>query len=978
MQQTQNAKFEYFQKFGLFKKFKEKAYRADMYIRNAGTFLYRQVKEIESRLGISLPENLNPYEAFQLWKPKAAFTEKTINDQFFGDGSKESRSKSFIGRLVSSGISTSEFNEFMVAQHAPERYERIVEMWEDNVRDQMRKIELDIHKAGNKDAKGFLPDMKRFPLSPEMIQLAKDRAKDSPRHALKLEEKLIELEKAYDKLNQMVEFQQKTYDKLGSKKLDKAREFFSEFQRDYLNKFVDVLEQGGMVDEKRASFLRNGVSDKSDVVWQSYVPMLIKDEVHADENGEFHDPLGRDYDTLASNVYNNGIHGLTGSIDFDIEDMRHPLDVAYHRLINAVKAVEYNNAMRVLADFTRDYVSPDRARIVKSRAVPKVNEFGDIEGVDDYTPEIVKNKGHAFRMPNGKLAYIYFKDPNDGIRNILTSNRYPPDAVAQWFINKARLMNNFYRSLLITYNPSFMVGNPFRDAQEAFANIRSEYNVRGMRRELSKRMGLSLAFFTRERGPLISRLMEKPSDQEDGAMKEMADYWDEAQRMGVRMSWAMVSEPVSTESVQQRIDEIESAMLNGDRKTAMKLAKKIDSVFSSAADVSENIVRLAAYSALRNKGVTAQKAAYIARNITVDFEKRGASKFLNSFITPLYLFLNVGIQGAGRGLKLFTTKGGRASLAMMSGVYALNRILLYELAGIIGGDDEEEFRANYINNDFIRRNYSLIFNPFDPKNPIRIPKPYSPVRMISSMAENFIDKAYGTRTIGDAVSDMFLDATTVIDPVSGGSGNWPSYAPFALIHPVIEAGLANQDWMGNQILRARDKGVDAYTYNSSTEAKKFNFGAYEVPIGKAYVKGAQWWYWHTPFDVSPTTLEYLSDSYFFKIPPMKAMGNVEDAISEYMKEGDPLKLAGGITSAAGGSKLYGALDEKEKQVLFNFFDIADRTPLRGMTDFHFEQLKKSLRIIRKNELADSRTINAWMETMKLKFPSYEKKIERLK
>ena len=59
----------------------------------------------------------------------------------------------------------------------------------------------------------------------------------------------------------------------------------------------------------------------------------------------------------------------------------------------------------------------------------------------------------------------------------------------------------------------------------------------------------------------------------------------------------------------------------------------------------ENAIRLSAYIAAREAGVSREKAAELGKKVTVDFNRTGEyGQFMNS----LYLFFNASIQGSSR------------------------------------------------------------------------------------------------------------------------------------------------------------------------------------------------------------------------------------------------------------------------------------------------------------------------------------------
>ena len=96
----------------------------------------------------------------------------------------------------------------------------------------------------------------------------------------------------------------------------------------------------------------------------------------------------------------------------------------------------------------------------------------------------------------------------------------------------------------------------------------------------------------------------------------------------------------------------------------------------------ENGIRLAAYKNLRERGVSKAQAASLAKNLTVNFNRRGT---LGPVMNSMYLFYNASMQGTARILAATKSKSVRKVLyaAVLSGV------LIEILNRFMGGDDDD-------------------------------------------------------------------------------------------------------------------------------------------------------------------------------------------------------------------------------------------------------------------------------------------------
>lgn len=99
----------------------------------------------------------------------------------------------------------------------------------------------------------------------------------------------------------------------------------------------------------------------------------------------------------------------------------------------------------------------------------------------------------------------------------------------------------------------------------------------------------------------------------------------------------------------------------------------------------ESATRLATYKLARDKGISPQKAAYLSRNITVNFTKKGV---YGSALNDLFMFFNAGIQGSYNVYKSLkhTEKGKKIFFNIFAAGFALEMLNQF-----FSGEDEKEF-----------------------------------------------------------------------------------------------------------------------------------------------------------------------------------------------------------------------------------------------------------------------------------------------
>jgi len=126
-------------------------------------------------------------------------------------------------------------------------------------------------------------------------------------------------------------------------------------------------------------------------------------------------------------------------------------------------------------------------------------------------------------------------------------------------------------------------------------------------------------------------------------------------------------------------DELKKLKPGGNTKKAFKA---IIGALSDFNDMMENSVRLSAYMAARDKGLSKQQAAIVAKNLTVNFDKKGQ---LSARVNAYYAFFNASVQGTAR---LAQTLRGPKGKAIIGGGIALGTMQAIMLAAAGYREDE--------------------------------------------------------------------------------------------------------------------------------------------------------------------------------------------------------------------------------------------------------------------------------------------------
>lgn len=98
-------------------------------------------------------------------------------------------------------------------------------------------------------------------------------------------------------------------------------------------------------------------------------------------------------------------------------------------------------------------------------------------------------------------------------------------------------------------------------------------------------------------------------------------------------------------NAEARAESIKSELKQFSEGKAKQLTRGVFGWLSDYNETMENAVRLAAYKVAKEKGISNQQAASIAKNITVNFNRKGQ---MATQVGALYAFFNASVQGTTR------------------------------------------------------------------------------------------------------------------------------------------------------------------------------------------------------------------------------------------------------------------------------------------------------------------------------------------
>ena len=338
--------------------------------------------------------------------------------------------------------------------------------------------------------------------------------------------------------------------------------------------------------------------------------------------------------------------------------------------------------------------------------------------------------------------------------------------------------------------------------------------------------------------------------------------------------------------IEQHKNDIQRELKRANGKIGIKrslslLGEKLDEYNRAV----ENCARFAAFLTSREMGRTIDRSIYDAKDISVNFNKKGSgAKFMkatgqtklgktSAFISGIgrsgYVFWNAAIQGTtnfGRQFKRHPAKAFTASATMF--------ILGALIAGMGMGDDGDDDKNSYWNLPESVRRSNILFRVGEQWVSIPLPVEYRSIYgmgelMVSAMSgkEHFTNSELGKAIAGQVTQILPIDFLE-------GEGGVKAFVPSA-VKPFAEV-ISNKGWTGMPIYKDTpyNKNMPEWTktYKSANKylvglAKTLN----EVTGGDAYTKGS--------VNINPAQIEYLLNGYF---------GGVSNTIDKLTKSAETI------------------------------------------------------------------------------------------
>ena len=500
---------------------------------------------------------------------------------------------------------------------------------------------------------------------------------------------------------------------------------------------------------------------------------------------------------------------------------------------------------------------------------------------------------HIIKVKRGGIDYSIYLNGNPRAAQAV-NGMTNPDAVDSWLIRKARVIKNFMARMFTSQNPAFIISNLSRDVIFAGTAVYAKEDAKYAAR-YAKNITVALA-----KGQLIGLIHRFETDRLDNS-KDLDRYFGEFIRNGGETGFTQLN---TVDDFKRDIDRFAREMKQGQvMKVSTKVWNGIWDGIEYMNRCAEDATRFSVYMTSRQMGRSVERSISDAKEITVNFNRKGSGGFGARLMNFAYIFFNAAVQSLANAGKIMYEHPMKAlaALGAFSAAGFMAPLLAQAIISAFGGDDD----AYWDLPEWVRRNNFVFYIPWSDNKFLIIPISQE-LRPFYAMGEIAMSVLMGKEEVLDGLKSAagsFMDLLPI--DFMGNGGNLAISLTPTVAQPFAQL-VANTDYFGSPIYRRNDynkldpawtkayKGTSPMLVNAS---KWLN----EVTGGDDVKRG-----WIDPIN-NPAVIEHLFESYlggtgktinraaktFSMIwnPDMRDIRNVPIA-STFIQESDDERVAG--------------------------------------------------------------------------------------
>ena len=462
----------------------------------------------------------------------------------------------------------------------------------------------------------------------------------------------------------------------------------------------------------------------------------------------------------------------------------------------------------------------------------------------DKNGSLGERRQHTVTVYRGGQMYTVFVNGNPRAAQAVNGMLSSEEGFKWW-----RAFNRWLSTMHTSYNPEFIMTNAIRDIMHATAVVYAENGFGSYLGNFSKQyvkgMKDMFGLYGRWRSGTLDLNREKDKLFHDFMVG------------GGQTGYTQISKVEDLKkSLEWELKKV-AGQANWARR-GLEILKNAIAYFNSVVELN---TRFATFVASRKDGRSIESSVSDAKNITVNFNRKGTGNGYGAgFARLAYLFYNPAVQALSQFYGL-TKKHPRRMLGVIGGAMAIGLLqnLFWSLLGSLGyggnGDGDDDDYGNI--NENSRLGSLIIHNPFSKDKYLNLP--ISPeLKPFFTLGSAISEVIGGRMSEEEAAKHVVLGLSSLLplDPAGGNNGaEYINLVPSAG-QPLVQV-VANKNYYGEQLYK--DNGFNKLDpeWTKSKDANPALKGVAkmlnELSGGDKVRKGG--------IDLNPETIEHILESY---------------------------------------------------------------------------------------------------------------------
>lgn len=461
---------------------------------------------------------------------------------------------------------------------------------------------------------------------------------------------------------------------------------------------------------------------------------------------------------------------------------------------------------------------------------------------------ITKREGqeHVVRVKRAGKEYCLYINGNPRAAQAI-NGLTNPDVNDSSLYKAAKAVKNLMARAFTSMNPAFVVSNLSRDIIWAGTAVAIKENAVYTAR-YNKNVTECLV------KAQLPRLLVKYKNGRLDRNNDLERYFDEFIRNGGETGFTQLNTVEDYKRNIKRFIKEAEGKSSITQKAWNGLWNSVEFLNRSAEDTTRFIV----YMTSRQMGRDVAHSIYDAKEITVNFNKKGSGGLGASVMNFSYIFFNAAIQSVANFGKLMAKHPAKTTMALtiFSSAGFLVPMMNLAIQALLGGDDDDN--GYWDLPEWVRRNNLVLYVPWSENGYMTLPLPHE-MRPFYSMGEIAYSVLAGKENIEDGLSKAATGFSSMLPiDLTGNGGNVAVSLTPTIGQPFAQI-IANKDYFGKPIYRK-------HTWNEM-----------DPEWTKAYKSTAPWLVDGTRWlneitggnnvdagtiNINPALIEHLFESYF--------------------------------------------------------------------------------------------------------------------